>query len=291
MEAQVTSKTQRKKMAKRAMREASKAERKAKDKEKKKEKKKMRSEEERKAWAILDEEGRNERRRLAKLTREARSLEEAERRRRVEDALENGMPLVLDMSFGNMMKEQEINSLGSQLMFAYAANLRARSPFCLWLTGLEEGGEMEEALGRICGTDRWLIRRTTKCYVEQFHDRKEDLVYLTADAKEEVHELDEKKIYIVGGIVDRNRHKNVTYEKAKDQGIAKARLPIHQHIKLSTSAVLTVNQVVDILLAYKELKDWKAALSRVIPERKRTWIEALETDTAKSPEQTSQPSI
>jgi Trm5-related predicted tRNA methylase len=44
-------------------------------------------------------------------------------------------------------------------------------------------------------------------YLERFADRKDDLVYLTADAEETIQELDASKVYIIGGIVDRNRHK------------------------------------------------------------------------------------
>jgi tRNA (guanine9-N1)-methyltransferase len=36
---------------------------------------------------------------------------------------------------------------------------------------------------------------------------RDDLVYLTADSNEYVNELDEQKIYVIGGLVDKNRHK------------------------------------------------------------------------------------
>lgn len=49
--------------------------------------------------------------------------------------------------------------------------------------------------------------------------------------------------YIIGAIVDHNRYKNLTLEKAEKQGIAHARLPIGPELKLRMSSVLTVNQV------------------------------------------------
>ena len=42
--------------------------------------------------------------------------------------------------------------------------------------------------------------------------------------------------------MDRNRHKDLCARKARAQGIATARLPVSQHFKLTSSAVLTVNQ-------------------------------------------------
>ncbi len=45
----------------------------------------------------------------------------------------------------------------------------------------------------------------TRSYLDCFS--KDELVYLTADSNECIQELDERKIYIIGGLVDKNRHK------------------------------------------------------------------------------------
>jgi tRNA (guanine9-N1)-methyltransferase len=105
---------------------------------------------------------------------------------------------------------------------------------------------------------------------------KEKLVYLTADSENLIDELDSSKIYIIGGIVDHNRHKLLTYSKALKQGIAHGRLPIRESgVQLTTSCVLAVNHVMDIIARYhslgggKSLEVWKQALEEAIPERKR----------------------
>lgn len=75
-------------------------------------------------------------------------------------------------------------------------------------------------------------------------------VYLTADAEEALEDLDASKIYIIGGIIDRNRHKLICSKKARQQNISMARLPLQEHFKLKGSAVLTIDQVFQLLLCY-----------------------------------------
>ena len=47
----------------------------------------------------------------------------------------------------------------------------------------------------------------SKPYEEFFESEKENLVYLTADSPNTIDTFDESKIYIIGGIVDKNRYK------------------------------------------------------------------------------------
>ncbi|KAE8540109.1 tRNA (guanine(9)-N1)-methyltransferase [Cryptococcus gattii VGV] len=91
---------------------------------------------------------------------------------------------------------------------------------------------------------------------------KHKLVYLSADAEDELLSLSEDEIYIIGGI-------NLCQGKAEQLGIRTARLPIGTFLEmLPTRKVLTVNQVFDILVKYIHLGDWAAAFEAVIPIRK-----------------------
>jgi tRNA (guanine9-N1)-methyltransferase len=102
-----------------------------------------------------------------------------------------------------------------------------------------------------------------------FPERRASIVYLTADSPHELACLAEEDVYVIGGIVDRNRHKNLTLEQATAAGVRHARLPIQAHMKMTGSHVLTVNQVFELLLAWLELRDWRAACERAVPKRKR----------------------
>lgn len=123
-----------------------------------------------------------------------------------------------------------------QIMYCYAVNGRSACPAHLWLTGCE--GEMQNQLLKVPGYEKWFIEKENRPYIDAFENRKEDLVYLTADSETSIGELDEKKIYIIGGLVDRNRWKGITMNKAKDQGIQTARLPIGEYLKMSSSQVI-----------------------------------------------------
>ena len=51
-------------------------------------------------------------------------------------------------------------------------------------------------------------------------------MYLTADSPNTLTELDKSKIYVVGGIVDRNRLKGVTFKAAEEAGVETGKLPL-----------------------------------------------------------------
>ena len=48
-------------------------------------------------------------------------------------------------------------------------------------------------------------------------EQRGNLVYLTADAEKEMEELAPDDILIIGGLVDRNRHKSICLNRAQQQ--------------------------------------------------------------------------
>jgi len=83
-----------------------------------------------------------------------------------------------------------------------------------------------------------------------------------------LEKIDKEDYYIIGGIVDHNRYKRLTIEKAEKDGIRHMRLPIGENIKLSACKVLTVNHVFEILLRVSNKEDWKDAIMNTVPQRK-----------------------
>ncbi|XP_048387043.1 RNA (guanine-9-)-methyltransferase domain-containing protein 2 isoform X2 [Stegostoma tigrinum] len=98
--------------------------------------------------------------------------------------------------------------------------------------------------------------------------KKEDLVYLTSDSPNVLNDLDATKAYIIGGLVDHNHHKGVTYNKALELGIAHAQLPLRNYVKMDSRKVLTVNHVFEIILMYLEKQNWQEAFFSILPQRK-----------------------
>lgn len=98
------------------------------------------------------------------------------------------------------------------------------------------------------------------------------LIYLSADSEnllDDVSLRDPSVGFVIGGLVDRNRHKGASHRAALDLGIPTARLPIRESgIQLAASHVLTVINVVEILLAFRRSSEWRSALEACIPQRK-----------------------
>eukprot|EP00939_MAST-03C_sp_MAST-3C-sp1_P002268 g2268.t1 len=232
----------------------------------KKEKKRKMAEERRKR---MQEDGED-----VKLTDQEKEVREQRRELRIgkEEArkqeyirkCESGQRVVVDVSFESLMTEKELRSMKQQYMFAYAANKRTKTPLKLYLSSI--GGFMKKNLEKVDGYDKWVHWPDPRPYTEIF-DRSE-LIYLTADSPNTIDSLDASKVYVVGGIVDRNRHKGLTRDKAAREGIATAKLPIGEYLKASSTKVLTTNHVVQILIHFAETSDWKAALEKAIPKRK-----------------------
>ena len=95
-----------------------------------------------------------------------------------------------------------------------------------------------------------------------------EVVYLTSDSENTLSELKPYSTYIVGGIVDKNRHKGLCYKRAVDKNVRTAKLPIGEYMRMQSRFVLATNHVIEIMLRWLECEDWGQAFMKVIPKRK-----------------------
>ena len=209
--------------------------------------------------------------------------------------------LVLDCGFDHLMMDKELKSLGAQITRCYSDNHKAPLQVHLAITSF--GGHLKERFdGLLVGQYRsWKnVRFLEGDFVQAADQAKEwmreerreklagtlgkeddssaqtsreqgesgEVVYLTSDSPETLTEIRPYSTYIIGGLVDRNRHKGVCYKKAMDRGVRTAKLPIGDYMQMTSRFVLATNHVVEIMLRWLELGDWGKAFTQVMPKRK-----------------------
>lgn len=94
------------------------------------------------------------------------------------------------------------------------------------------------------------------------------IVYLTADSPNSLDRLEANTCYVIGGLVDKNRIKGLSYKRGSNARVRTARLPIGEFMAMQSRFVLTINQVVEVMLKWLECGDWGKAFLEVIPKRK-----------------------
>ena len=181
---------------------------------------------------------------------------------RMEQANKN-FQVAVDCAYDSQLTAKEINSLASQIRYCYAVNRRSSAPCFLAATSV--AGLTLEHLQNEAGFAEWTSRAFTStdkdltAYYPK--GRHADLIYLTRDAESVLDTLEADKIYIIGGIVDRNRLKKAALARAEELQISTARLPIDTYLqKMESTRVLTCNHVFGILMHYREHRDWEKAL-------------------------------
>lgn len=96
----------------------------------------------------------------------------------------------------------------------------------------------------------------------------DSVIYLSADSPFTLDKLEPNTSYVIGGIVDRNREKNLCQRRAEEKGIRTAKLPIGEYMQMASRRVLATNHVVEIMSKWLETGDWGKAFMEVIPKRK-----------------------
>lgn len=155
------------------------------------------------------------------------------------DNTPNPVRVIVDLSYDELMSEKDIGKTAKQLQRVYTANRKSTMPIKLFYTGLRPDSQIEIALRKYDGYKNWDIKFHEESYDEIFDPKT--LVYLSSDSENVLQELDQNAVYIIGGLVDHNAHKGLSYSRAQERGLRTARLPLAEYIEdMKTTNVLTI---------------------------------------------------
>lgn len=217
----------------------------------------------------LRKQKRKEKRKRKKLERQCQleSNSDGNDRKRIRRHVAHStLRLIIDCSFDDLMVLKDIKKLHKQIQRCYAENRRALHPVQFYLTS--HGGQLKKNMDE--NDKGWVNWKDIHIKSEHYSElmKKEDLVYLTSDSPNVLKDLDESKAYVIGGLVDHNHHKGLTYKQASDHGIDHAQLPLGNFVKMNSRKVLAVNHVFEIILEYLGTRDWQEAFFTILPQRK-----------------------
>lgn len=202
------------------------------------------------------------------------------------------LTIVIDCGYDDLMLDKERISLASQLTRSYSDNNRAPWRSHLMFSSFDK--LLKERFDTVLSAHKnWKgIRIIPEDFMHAAELAKEqmassrggklvgpfaetdakpqdgEVIYLSSDSPDTLTELKPYSTYIIGGLVDKNRHKGICYKHAVEAGVKTAKLPIGDYVQMASRSVLTTNHVVDIMLQWLELKDWGEAFLKVLPQRK-----------------------
>lgn len=218
------------------------------------------------------------------------------------------LTLVIDCGFDDLMMEKERISLGQQLTRAYSEN--NKSPYNAHMVMSSFDKLLKERFETVLNstheswrgvrflTEDWFHAANQAAELMQgpqggelggpFADKADakpedgEIVYLSSDSSETLTELKPYSTYIIGGLVDKNRHKGICHKRAIEMGIKTAKLPIGSYIQMASRPVLATNHVVEIMVRWLQLGDWGEAFMQTLPPRKGGVLRNSEKDQGDS---------
>ncbi|CAE8714254.1 unnamed protein product [Polarella glacialis] len=184
----------------------------------------------------------------------------------LQHAYEHGKPkVVINCSFASKMRKNELTSLASQIQLSYASIKKMQSHVQLHVTSLDSENPATTSL-ELSGLRGWKVHAHEKPFWELFEP--EQLVVLTPDAEEELEEVEEDLVYVIGGLVDMSVQKFRSLDQAKANRVqCFRRLPIKKYAPKGTHPILNIDLVVRILAQRAQQREWPAILTDLLPKR------------------------
>lgn len=145
-----------------------------------------------------------------------------------------GIPLVIDMSYCDLMDSREINSLVMQICQAIGyIRKNENQVFKIICTSITP--QLEELISKM-GGNRWKIHLSPLDVMELPEASNHEIVMLSPDATDNLECIDSNCLYVIGGLVDRTRKKAESLKKSMVRGVKSVKLPI----KEETSIVICI---------------------------------------------------
>ena len=188
--------------------------------------------------------------------------------------------ICFDLNYNSYMDWKEQKSLVSQLSLCYSINKHNKKKINFYFTNMTK--DLMDKLNKN-GAENWKVHYHDSPFysIEELIKLNKEFVYLTPDAEEDLEDVTDDKIYIIGGIVDRTVIKNLSLNRISNLkhdnnynkiNIISRKLPLLKYIKDLKNIVLNINTVVEILSLYNDMdedkKDWKTVLETALPKRK-----------------------
>ncbi|RVE43440.1 hypothetical protein evm_011891 [Chilo suppressalis] len=184
--------------------------------------------------------------------------------------------VIIDLSFDHLMIEKDRYKVIKQILRCYSVNRRSESPLQFHITSF--GEKSRNDISRHNGYENWDVEFHEEPYLDLFP--KEKLVYLTSESENIIENFEENTFYVIGGLVDHNKHKGLCHTIAKDQGIRHGQLPLDKYVNMKTRKVLTIDHVFEIVLRVSEGLAWQETLMKVLPVRKGAHICSTVSDSS-----------
>jgi tRNA (guanine9-N1)-methyltransferase len=168
----------------------------------------------------------------------------------------------------SLMPERDCRSLSQQLLRSYSLNRKTLLPFNVAVSSVE--GKFEKRLQAMDGYMNWThFSFRSDHFLQTYPLTDHNVIYLSSEGENDLTDIPSNAVIVIGAIIDRNHHKGLCATWAKEHGIPVFRLPIKDHVKLASSAVLTCNQVFEMLLQVVNGSSWADAVKDQVPLRKR----------------------
>lgn len=200
--------------------------------------------------------------------------EKSKLKNEIKNAVTSNFIIVFDFDYQLYMEEDEFKSLFLQIAMCYGLNKTNKNKINYYLTNY--GNSIKEGLEKM-GAKYWHCHQSEKPFylLDDLIHYKKPFVYLSPDSPNELEEVSDDNIYIIGGLVDKPVIKNrslLRFNQINEENghlikINSARLPLDKYVDNLRCPALNINTVAEILSYKRDGLSWENAIDKALPNR------------------------